>query len=200
MLKIFHAPRSRSVKLVWLAEEMGLPYEIKAETFGQPSAEFLAANPCGAFPAIQDGAVGMGESPAIMLYMMERYGPTPLALRPTNARYPDYIQFLIFGEASMAAFLNPIVMTQFMAPEGQKENFTTGAAKDMFKRRLGAVERQLEKSGDYLAGDFTAADISVAYALGFGEMLGLSEAYSPKVLDYQARLRARPAYQAAAAK
>jgi len=199
MLKIFHAPLSRSVKIVWLAEEMGLPYQLQLETFGKPSPELLAANPCGAFPAIQDGAVGMGESPAIMHYMTERYGPTPMALRPSDDRYADYIEMLMFGEASLAAYLNPLVATQFRAPEDQKENYTVQACREMFKSRLKVVERQLDK-GDYMAGDFTAADISVGYALGLGDMIGLSAGYSPKVADYVARVRARPAYATATAK
>jgi glutathione S-transferase len=199
MLQIFHVPRTRSLRIVWLAEEMGLPYELKVEQFGKPSAEFTAANPVGAFPAIRDGEVAMGESAAIMHYMTERYGPTPLAPRPNSRNYPDYLQFLVFGEGSMAAFLNPVLMTQFMAPEDQKQNFTVDAAKSLFKGRLRAIDAQLEK-GDYMAGDFTAADISVGYSLGLGEMLGIAGEYSDPVRAYADRLKGRPAYQAAAAK
>ncbi len=199
MLQIFHVPRTRSLRIVWLAEEMGVPYELKLEQFGQPSPAFLAANPSGAFPAIRDGEVGMGESTAIMQYVMDAYGPTPLALKLGDRRYADYLQFLTFGEASMAAFLNPALMTQFRAPDDQKQNFTVEASKDLFRGRLKSLDAQLEK-GDHMAGDFTAADISVGYALGLGEMLGLDADYSPKVKDYYARMQARPAYQAAAAK
>jgi glutathione S-transferase len=199
MLTIFHLPRSRSLRVVWLAEEMGVPYEVKLEQFGQPSPEFLAANPSGAFPAIRDGEVGMGESTAIMQYVMDAYGPTPLALKHGDRRYADYLQFLTFGEASMAAFLNPALMTQFMAPDDQKQNFTVDASKNLFRGRLKSLDAQLEK-GDHLAGDFTAADISVGYALGIGEMMGLSADYSPKLQAYYDRVRARPAYQRAAAK
>jgi len=199
MLQIFHMPRSRSLRIVWLAEEMGLPYELKPEVFGQPSAAFTAANPSGAFPAIKDGDVAMGESTAIMHYLTQTHGPTPLALQPGQPRYADYVQFLTFGEASMAAFLNPLLMTQFMAPDDQKQNFTTEASKNLFRGRLKSIEAQLDK-GDHMAGDFTAADISVGYALGLGAMLGIDADYSPKVKDYYARVTARPAYQRAAAK
>lgn len=199
MLQIFHIPRTRSLRVVWLAEEMGIPYELKAETFGQPSADFLAANPSGAFPAIRDGEVGMGELTAILQYVMERHGPTPLALKGDHPRYADYLQFLTFGEASMAAFLNPVLMTQFTAPDDQKQNFTVEAAKTLFKGRLKSLDAQLGK-GDYMAGDFTAADISVGYALGLGGMLGIDADYSPKVKDYYGRVTARPAHQRASAK
>ena len=91
MLEIFHIPRTRSQRIIWLAEEMGLPYEIRRETFGQPSAELLAANPSGKVPAIRDGEVAMAESTAIMLYLTQKHGPTPLALQPEHAQYADYL-------------------------------------------------------------------------------------------------------------
>jgi glutathione S-transferase len=199
MLTIFHVPGSRSQRIVWLAEEMGVPYELKLEQFGAPSPEFLEANPSKAFPAIRDGDVRMGESTAIMQYMTDAYGPTRLARKPGDDRYTDYLQFLTFGEASMGAFLNPAFMTMFFAPEDQKQNFTVEASKNLFRSRLKSLEAQLEK-GDHMAGDFTAADISVGYALGLGEGLGLNADYSSKVQAYHARLKARPAFQAAAGK
>jgi len=199
MLTIFHVPGSRSQRIVWLAEEMGIPYELRREDFSSPSPEFLEANPSRAFPAIRDGDVRMGESTAIMQYMTDAYGPTPLAKKPGDDRYTDYLQFLTFGEASMGAFLNPAFMTMFMAPEDQRQNFTFEASKNLFRSRLKSLEAQLEK-GDYMAGDFTAADVSVGYALGLGAGLGLDADYSPKVEAYHARLKARPAFQAAVAK
>jgi len=200
MLTVFHVPRTRSLRVIWLCEEMGVPYEVKAETFGQPSPEFLAANPLGAFPAISDdGGIAMSESTAIMQYIADRYGPTPLAPKVGDPGYCEYLQFLTFGEASMAAYMNPVIATQFMAPEGQRENATVDLAKGMFIRRLAAVEKQLEKA-DYLAGDFTAADISVGYALGLGEGFGLGDRYPAPVKAYSARLQERPAYKRAAAK
>ncbi len=199
MLKIFHNPRSRSFRIVWLAEEMGLPYEIRAETLGKPSVALLAANPTGKLPTILDGETAMNESPAIMHYLTQKYGPTPLALTPQDARYADYLQFLIFGEASMAAPMNPLLRTLFSAPEDQKQNFTVEAAKNIFRRCVNDVEAQLRK-GDYLAGDFSAADISVGWSLGFGAVLGLDADYSLRVREYFSRLQARPAFKSALAK
>ena len=69
----------------------------------------------------------------------------------------------------------------------------------MFKKRLRALDAQLEK-GDYMAGAFTAADISVGYSLGFGAVVGIDGDYSDRVKEYRDRLAARPAYQAATAK
>jgi len=160
MLQIFHAPRTRSFRVLWLAEEIGLPYEIKRETLGKPSAELLAANPSRKLPAIRDGKTAMSESTAIMHYLTQKYGPPPLALTPAQDRYADYLQFLILGEASMAAQLNLVMRTLFMTPHDQKQNFTVDATKTIFRLRLKDVEAQLNK-GEYMAGEFSAADISV---------------------------------------
>ena len=76
MLKIFHAPRSRSLRIVWLCEEMGIPYETVAVNFRDPSPAFVAVNPLKSLPALQDGAVSMIESVAMMIYIIAKYGPT----------------------------------------------------------------------------------------------------------------------------
>ncbi len=120
MLTIYHVPRTRSLRVIWLCEEMGVPYEVKTEVFGQPSPEFLEANPLGAFPGIRDGDILMGESTAIMQYVTEKYGPTKLALKPDHPRFADYLQFVTFGEASMAAYMNPVIATVFGAPRGRR--------------------------------------------------------------------------------
>ena len=71
----------------------------------------------------------MGESTAIMQYGVDVHGPTPLALTKGDRRYADYLQFLTFGEASTATFLNPALMTQFRASQDQKQNLTVEACK-----------------------------------------------------------------------
>lgn len=197
-MKIYHAPRSRSLRVIWAAEELGVPYETAAASFARPDPEFLAANPAGTLPAMVDGDVVMTESVAIMQYLGTKHGPTPLVVEPGDPRYPDYLQFLLFGEASLAAPLNAVVGTKFMAPEDQKENFTVGIITRSFHRRLALVERQLQR-GDYMTGDeFTLADISVGYALGLADMLELGEVSEP-IQAYGQRLTARPAYQRALA-
>lgn len=195
MLTIFHLPRTRSLRIVWLAEEMRLPYELKIEAIGRPSPELLRANAVGSLPAIVDGDAVMGESVAIMHYLTERHGPTSLARRSGDSRYGDYLQHLVGGESSMAAFLNPVAAT----PKEQRQNVTAESAKAAFLRRVVALAPLVEQ-GDYVAGDFTAADISVGYALWMGSVLGLDSEYPDAVRIYLGRLLARPAYHAASAK
>ncbi len=194
-VKVFHAPRSRSTRVIWMCEEMGLPYEVEAASLMAPSEAFLKASPARTLPAMVDGDVVITESIAILQYLGTKYGPTPLTPQPQDAGYADYLQFLVLGEASLAAGLTPLVRARFMAPDGQKENWTLQNNADTFIRQLTLVERRL---GDapYMAGEaFTAADISVGYALGFGQFLGLGERYPEPVRDYAGRLMSREAFQ-----
>ena len=198
-MRIFHAPRTRSVRVLWMLEEMGADYEVVKPGFPPTDPEFLAANPTATLPLFLDGDVRLTESIAILQYLAARHGPTDLAVKPDEAGFPDYLQFLEVGEASLATPLTVMVRTRFMAPESQKSNWTFESCAAVFADRVRLVADQL-KGHDFMAGDrFTAADISVGYALGFGEGLRLADSYAPAVADYWRRLQERPAYQRAKA-
>jgi glutathione S-transferase len=198
MLKIFHAPRSRSLRIIWLCEEMGISYETVAVNFREPTAAFLAANPLKSLPVLQDGAVSMIESVAMMIYIIAKYGPTDLELTPRDPGYAKYLQFLLFGEAGLAMYGNPLVATKFLAPGDKRDNWTAEYLKSTFAKRLGFIEADLGES-TYIAGDrFTAADISVGYSIGMAGFAADIE-LSPKLKSYQEVLQSRPAFQRAVA-
>lgn len=202
MITVFHAPRSRSLRVVWLAEEMGLDLQLETVAFGGPRPPaFLECNPAGTLPAMRDGDIVLTESVAILQYLVERYGPTPLMVAPDEPGRPDYLQFLLLGEAGLAAPLNGVIGTMFRAPENERDNFTTRFLVEGYLRRMKLIERQLETHA-YLAADrFTVADISAGYAIGLGlQLLNLGPEMGPPVLDYYQRLIERPAFQRAAAR
>lgn len=186
----------RGFRVVWLLEEMGLPYRLRPVDLLagiEHDTEFLGVNPAGFIPALVDGEVTMVESVAIMEYLLARYGPTPLAPDPLDPAFPVYKQFLLLGEAGLAGPINAIVATQMLAPEGEKSNWTTGWARKTFESRRGLVARQLERS-TYIAGDaFTAADIVVTSALESAQWSGHA-ALSDAERAYVARTRSRAAY------
>ena len=199
MLTIHHHPTSRSFRIVWMAEEMGLPYEVRAESLVRRSSALKELNPVGALPAVVDGDLVMTESAAALQLIGERHGPTPLVPTHEDPAYPAFLEALHYGESSLAAYLTPLVHTRFMAPDDQKANWTAQRLADMFLQRLAFAERRLA-TGPWINGaTFTAADICVGYALRFGEAFGLQDRYPPLVADYYARLQARPAYQRALA-
>src|SRR5580658_1901211 len=189
----------RGFRVVWLLEEMGLAYRLRRVDLlagVDKDPEFLAINPGGFIPAIQDGDVTMVESIAIMEYLMARYGPTPLAPSAHDPAFPAYQQFLHLGEAGLAASIYFVVGARNFAPEAERRNWSAGQALEVFESRLGLVTRQLARS-PYLAGErFTAADISVTYALELARRAGgvvLGEAEQA----YVARTRERAAYKRA---
>lgn len=189
----------RGFRVVWLLEEMGLDYRLRPVDLlagVEHDAEFLAINPAGFIPAIRDGDVTMVESIAIMEYLMARYGPTPLAPDPRDPAFPAYLQFLHLGEAGLAASIYFVVGARNMAPEAERHNWSAGQAQRVFDSRLGLVTRQLARS-PYVAGDrFTAADISVAYALELARRAG-GVVPGETERAYVRRLRERDAYKRA---
>jgi glutathione S-transferase len=190
----------RGFRVVWLLEEMGLPYRLRPVDLiagVENDTEFLAINPSGFIPAIQDGDVTMVESIAIMEYLIARHGhesksATPLAPDPHDPAFGLYQQFLHLGEAGLAAMLYFHVITRNLAPEAERDNWTARESVAIFRNRLQLVTRQLARA-PYMAGDaFTAADISVTYALNFARRAGglaLGEAEQA----YMARTTARRA-------
>src|ERR1700704_4036262 len=165
----------RGFRVVWLLEEMGLAYRLRPVDLlagVENDAEFLAINPSGFIPAIQDGDVTMVESIAIMEYLIARHGPTPLAPDPQDPAFAAYQQFLHLGEAGLAASLYFVIVSRNLAPEAERQNWGARKALEVYESRLGLVTRQLARS-PYLAGEtFTAADISVTYALELARRSG----------------------------
>lgn len=189
----------RGFRVVWLLEEMGLAYRLRPVDLRagvEADAEFLAINPAGFIPAIQDGDVAMVESIAIMEYLMARYGPTPLAPDPHDPAFPAYQQFLHLGEAGLAMGAYFVGGARNFAPEAERNNWSAGQALEMFESRLRLVTRQLARS-PYLAGAaFTAADISVTYALELAQRFA-GVAVGEAEQAYLARTSGRDAYQRA---
>lgn len=189
----------RGFRVVWLLEEMGLPYRLRDVDMlagVENDAEFLAINPAGFIPAIRDGDVVMVESVAIMEYLLGRYGPSPLAPSARDAAFPAYQQFLHLGEAGLAASVFFVSGARNIAPESERDNWSARQAMHVFTSRLSLVTRRLGEA-PYMAGEvFTAADISVGYALemarkNIGFVLGEVEQ------AYVGRLRQRDGYQRA---
>lgn len=198
MITVFGGQTSRSIRVVWLMEEMGLDYQISQVNMLDEGdfAALRAVNPAGYIPAIQDGEVTMVESIAIMEYLMAHHGPTPLAPAPRDPAFPAYQQFLHLGEAGLATFANVIIMSRYFAPEAEQNDWSAGQARRWIEARLKLVRRQLERT-PYLAGEaFTAADISVTYGLQLagkhaGVLLGeLEEAYLSRTTGREAFKRA----------
>jgi glutathione S-transferase len=187
----------RGFRVVWLCEEMGLPYrlvDIDLLKGVEHYPDFLALNPAGFIPAITDGGVTMVESIAILQYLMASHGPTPLAPDPGDADYPAYLQFLMMGEAAISTSMFYYTNYHRTVPEAERSAEWVAFMKYQYDSRVDLIRRQLEQT-PYLAGDrFTAADISTAYALENARR-GAGVQHQGAVADYIGRIVAREGYR-----
>lgn len=199
MIRLYHCVDARSFRPLWALEELGLDYELVVMPFPPRyrAKEFMAVNPLGTIPALEDGQIFMTESAAIVQYLVTRYGPSPLAVAAEDPAYGAWLNWLHFGEATLT-FPQTLVLRYRQFEPGRAEAAADDYAK-WFLARLRAVHRTLETHDWLCAGRFTAADISVGYALQLAAQLGLDAEFAPQTAAYWARLQARPAFQAAKA-
>ncbi|TAJ69688.1 MAG: glutathione S-transferase family protein [Phenylobacterium sp.] len=197
MIELWHCPDARSFRPLWALEELGLDYELHLLPFPPRAREpaYLEINPLGTIPAMKDGETFMTESAGIVQYLATRYGPNELAVPVDDPAYGAWVNWLHFGEATLT-FPQTLVLRYRRFEPGKAEVVADDYAK-WFLSRLRHVDRALAK-GDWLcAGRFTAADISVGYALLLAHSLKLDETFSPAIKAYWERLKARPAFLAA---
>ena len=199
MIKIHNFPRgARGLRAMWVCEEMGLPYQAVKVTF-PPSEAYLKLNAMGAVPFLEDGDVAINESVAIMLYLAQKYGPTPLLPEKSDPAFARVLQMTVFSEATIGGGLNALMDAHFGAPDADKRNWSVRTLEGRVEKALNYVEGIL---GDepYLAGkNFTLADIAISTALGIRQG-ALGQATPPKLAAYRDRLAERPAYSRARAK
>jgi glutathione S-transferase len=191
----------RGFRVAWLLEELGLawrlrPVDMLAGVENDP--EFLAINPAGFIPALQDGDTVIVESIAIMEWLLARNGPTPLAPGPRDPAFAAYQQFLHLGEAGLATPMFFVVVSRMLAPEAERDNWGARKALEVFEGRLAIVRRRLADA-PFMAGErFTAADISIAYALEFADRT-VDFPLGPAERAYLARVTDRDGYRRAMA-
>jgi glutathione S-transferase len=198
-ITLYHCMSARSFRPLWMLEELGLPYELKMLPFPPRQFErsFLDVNPLGTVPAVTDGGPVMTESAAICQYLAARYSPAALNVDASEPDFGRYLNYLHFGEATLT-FPQTLVLrySRFETPERMQPQVAEDYTK-WFLARLRTLEPLLAQQQFLCAGRFTAADVSVGYALFLAEFLGLTERFTPSVLAYWERLRSRPAFQRA---
>ena len=200
-ITLYHCWSARSFRPLWTLEELGVPYNLHMLPFPPRvlKPEYLEINPLGTIPYLIDGETRMTESAAMCEYLVNRYGPTPLAVAVDEPGYGDFLNFLHHGEATLT-FPQTLVLrySQLEAPARRLPQAADDYARWSLAR-MRMIAARLE-SNDYLAaGRFTAADISVGYALMFTVFTGLVSYLPPAVARYWERLQARPGFKAARA-
>ncbi|MDR3453588.1 MAG: glutathione S-transferase [Rhodoferax sp.] len=212
MIVVHHLNNSRSQRILWLLEELGLPYEIRRyqrdpKTMLAP-ASLRAVHPLGKSPVITDGALTVAESGAIVEYLIDQYGGGRLAPAPGTPERLRYTYWLHYAEGSaMPPLLLKLVfdtiekspMPFFVKPIARA---IAGKAKSTFivpqiKQHLDYLEGELGKSPWFAGSEFSGADIQMSFPLEAAAARAGLDQSRPRLMDFLARIHARPAYQRA---
>src|ERR1700712_480895 len=201
MITLYHCSAARSFRPLWMLEELGLPYDLKMLPFPPRvfAKDYLAINPLGTIPYLIDGETRMSEPPGFCHYLGTRYGPTPLVVNVEEPAYGAFLNWMYFSDATLT-FPQTLVLryTQLEPEERRNPQVATDYAK-WFLGRLRGLESTLASNETVCAGRFTAADISVGYALLLAERIGLSKDFGPGVASYWQRRQARDGFKRAVA-
>ncbi|MDO8386283.1 MAG: glutathione S-transferase [Polaromonas sp.] len=215
MITVHHLNHSRSQRILWLLEELGLDYDIQRyerdpKTMLAP-ASLRAVHPLGKSPVITDGDLTIAESGAIVDYLIGRYGAGRLAPAAGTAERLRYTYWLHYAEGSaMSPLLLKLVfdkietapMPFFVKPIAKA---ISGKAKSSFiepqiRQHLDYLEAELGKSQWFAGGEFSGADIQLSFPLEAAAARGGLDAGRPRLMDFLKRIHARPAYQRAIAR
>lgn len=212
MIIVHHLNNSRSQRVLWLLEELGLPYEIKhyqrdPKTMLAPPS-LRAVHPLGKSPVITDGEATVAESGAIVEYLIERHGHgrlAPPAGTPAHLRYRYWLHYaegsampplllkLVFDQiekARMPFFAKPIA-------RGISTTFKNTFLAPQIRQHLDYLEGELGKHAWFAGDEFSGADIQMSFPLEAAAARAGLDAHRPKLMDFLQRIHARPAYQRA---
>ena len=199
MVTLYQSTNSRSLRVLWLIEELGLPYQLESVEFPPRarSPSFLALNPLGTVPYLTDGELEMNESCAMLVYLSGRYGDGRLQVAASEPEYGEYLNWLHFGESSLSYSQAVALRYRFFVPREERLPAVSEHYQQLVTERIALVEGAV-KDRKYLCGDsFTLADISVGYALFLIKMFKLDAQFSDSLNTYCDRLFNRAGFKRA---
>jgi glutathione S-transferase len=212
MITVHHLNNSRSQRVLWLLEELGVAYEIKRyerdpKTMLAP-ASLRAVHPLGKSPAVTDDDRTIAESGAIVEYLVERYGRGRLIPPPGTPERLRYTYWLHYAEGSaMPPLLMKLVfqrvaqgpMPALIRPIARRiaERVQTGFVDPQIELHLTYMEGELGRSSWFAGNEFTAADIQMSFPLEAATARGGLDQRRPKLMGFLDRIHARPAYKSA---
>jgi glutathione S-transferase len=196
MITVHHLNESRSQRILWLLEEFGVPYDIKFYTRDATTRlappELKAVHPLGKSPVISDEHATIIESGAIIDHIVRRHGGGRLAPATDSADYDAYVQWLHYAEGSA---MLPLLLKMYVGRLGEGGAPLAPRIDSEIANHLGYVEASLA-GGDWLLGDFSAADVQMSFVGEIAGAFGLRGSY-PNMDAWVKRFQARDAYQRA---
>jgi glutathione S-transferase len=197
MITLYHCVSARSFRPLWMLEELGLPYELRMLPFPPRvfARSYLDLNPLGTVPLLIDGRTRMTESAAICQYLCALSAPTSLQVEREENDYGAYLNYLHFGEATLTFPQTLVLRYGRFEPEHRRLPAVAEDYGRWFLARIRTLEALLAQQEHLCGGRFTAADVSVGYALMLAQYLGLASRLTPAVKAYWERLQQRESYR-----
>jgi glutathione S-transferase len=197
MIQVHHLNNSRSQRILWLLEELGVEYEIvkyqrDAETNLAPES-LVAVHPLGKSPVVVDGEDVVMESGAIIEYLARRYGDGKLLPDEGTPEALQHLQLMHYAEGSAAL---PLMLKLYTGRLGDAAAPIQPRIEGEIERHIGYLDGLLEGRDWFVGDDLTAADIQLSFVIQAARMLGGVEKY-PNLARYLERIAKRPAYQRA---
>jgi glutathione S-transferase len=211
MITVHHLNNSRSQRILWLLEELGLDYKVKhyqrdPQTMLAP-ASLRTVHPLGKSPVITDDNVTLAESGAIIEYLVERYGQGKLSPPEGTSEYLRYRYWLHYAEGSLMpplllnlTFSQLVKRSMFLVRPMVwiiSQSIKSSYIAPQITLHLNYLESELANSDWFVGNDFTAADIQMSFPLEVAAERASLDASRPKLVDFLQRIHAHPAYQRA---
>ncbi|MCG9596065.1 glutathione S-transferase [Vibrio sp. Isolate25] len=197
MIKLHHLNQSRSKRIIWLLEELGVNYEVvpyhrDSVTFLAPP-ELKAIHPLGKSPVIEEDGHVITESGAITEYLIDKYAADRLAPPKGSSEHLDYLQWLHFAESSAAL---PLLLKTFIAKDGAQMNFLPDYAEIELHKVMSYVDQRLENKRYLVADKLTGADIMMSFIVDILTKFGLLESYT-NIIRYASQIKTHDSWNKA---
>jgi glutathione S-transferase len=212
VILLHHLNNSRSQRILWLLEELGLDYEVQRHERDPATSlaptSMRAIHPLGKLPVLIDNGLTLAESGAIIEYLLNRYGQGRLAPAPGSPDWLRYVYWLHYAEASaMPSLVLKVIFDQietapvpfFVRPisRGIARTVKAKFVQPQIDLHLDFLEAEIGKNAWFAGADFTAADIQMSFPIQAAAARAGLDASRPKLMDFLQRIEARPAYQRA---
>jgi len=196
MLTLYHCISARSFRVLWLLEELRLPYDLRVLAFPPRAHDksFLELNPRGTVPLLIDGETRMTESAAICEYLALRHSPGALSVGADEADFGAFLNYLHMSDATLTFPQTLLLRYSRFEPAERLQPQVVDDYSKWFLSRLRTLEPHLTAREFLCADRFTAADVAVGYALMLAELLELHAKFTPAVAAYWQRLRTREGF------
>ena len=199
LMKLYFAPNSRAGRIIWLLEELELPYEVNKMAFHPKdlkTEEHRKRHPLGRIPVLDDGDIRIYESGAIVEYIIERHKNGGLKPDIHSDEFPQYLQWFHYCEGMVMPPINTIVVQTILLPEERRDETVLKQAKNLLTKSLIPVDENLENK-KFLIGDFSGADIMLGHACFMSNMMGCVTDNMVNLKEYVNRISERPSFKTA---